>query len=72
MGRPSDITLNDEHYQALAHQYYQYLQQLGYHPHTCLSRYYYLREFLSWKEQRGELNISSTTVEQIKAYHQNF
>lgn len=68
MGRPASIIVVHEAYQQLATAYYQYLLMLGYGQHTCQARYHYLREFLSWLETQGILDITHTTARQINAY----
>jgi len=69
MGRPKNIIVVNENYQALAESFYRYLLRLGYNAKGCKSRYNYLCEFLHWMEQQGYTKIEKTTANQITNYY---
>jgi len=70
MGRPKNIIIVNENYQALAESFYRYLLRLGYNAKGCKSRYNYLCEFLHWMEQQGYTKIEKTTANQITNYYE--
>ena len=70
MGRPKNIVLIHSTYRNLSESYYKYLLRLGYRPETCKMRYNYLCEFLHWLEQKGLLEITKITAQDISNYYQ--
>lgn len=70
MSRPSSIIIVNKTYQDLAETFYKYLLRLGYHPKSSRSRYNYISEFLSWLEQKGEVEITQINTHQINQYYQ--
>ena len=69
MARARSIIIINKTYQDLAEQFYKYLLRLGYNPKSSRSRYNYLCEFLSWLEQKGELEITKITANQINQFY---
>ncbi len=69
MGRPKNIIVVNEEYQALAESFYRYLLRLGYNAKGCKSRYNYLCEFLHWMEQQGYTKIEKITAQEISNYY---
>ena len=70
MGRPKNIIVVNQEYRTLAESFYRYLLRLGYNPKSCKSRYNYLCEFLSQLEQKGMLDITQITVQEISNYYE--
>jgi len=70
MGRPKNIIVINQEYQKLAESFYRYILRLGYNPKGCKSRYNYLCEFLHWLEQKGLLDITKITSQEISNYYQ--
>lgn len=69
MGRPKNIIVINQEYQKLAESFYRYILRLGYNPKGCKSRYNYLCEFLHWLEQKGLLEITKITAQEISNYY---
>lgn len=69
MARARSIIIVNKTYQDLAEQFYKYLLRLGYNPKSSRSRYNYICEFLSWLEQKGELEITKITAHQISQFY---
>jgi len=69
MGRPKNIIVVNENYQALAESFYRYVLRLGYNAKGCKARKNYLCEFLNWLEQKGLLNITQITALEITSYY---
>jgi integrase/recombinase XerD len=69
MGRPKNIIVINQEYQKLAESFYRYILRLGYNPKGCKSRYNYLCEFLHWLEQKGLLDITKITSQEISNYY---
>jgi integrase/recombinase XerD len=70
MGRPKNIIVVNENYQELAESFYRYILRLGYNPKSSKARYNYLCEFLSQLEQKGMLNITKITAQEISNYYE--
>ncbi len=70
MGRPKSSRVINQEYQKLAESFYKYLLRLGYNAKGCKSRYNYLCEFLHWLEQKGLLEITKITAQEISNYYQ--
>lgn len=70
MGRPKNIIVVNQEYRTLAEEFYRYLLRLGYNPKSCKSRYNYLCEFLSQLEQKGLLEITKITTQEISNYYE--
>ena len=70
MGRPKNSRVINQEYQKLAESFYKYILRLGYNPKGCKSRYNYLCEFLHWIEQKGLLDITKITAQEISNYYQ--
>jgi len=70
MGRPKNIIVVNEEYRILAESFYRYLLRLGYNAKGCKSRYNYLCEFLHWLEQKGMLDITQITAQEISNYYE--
>jgi len=70
MGRPKNSIVINQAYQKLAESFYRYILRLGYNPKGCKSRYNYLCEFLHWLEQKGLLDITKITAQEISNYYQ--
>jgi len=69
MARPNSPAVKDKDYFALAELYHEHLEILGYNPRTCRSRFLYINEFLTWRENARKLQIESTTGEEIQDYY---
>jgi integrase/recombinase XerD len=69
MGRPKNIIVVNENYRTVAGQFYSYLLRLGYNPKSSKARYNYLCEFLHWLEQKGILDITQTTAQEVSKYY---
>jgi len=70
MGRPKNIIVVNENYQALAESFYRYILRLGYNAKGCKARKNYLCEFLHWMECQGHSQITKVTASQITNYYQ--
>ncbi len=70
MGRPKNIIVVNKAYRVLAESFYRYLLRLGYNSKSNKSRYNYLCEFLNQLEQRGLLDITQITAQEIINYYQ--
>lgn len=69
MGRPKNIIVINEDYQKLAESFYRYILRLGYNTRGCKARKNYLCEFLHWLEQKGLLEITKLTAQEISNYY---
>lgn len=69
MGRPKSSIVINENYQELAESFYRYILRLGYNVKGCKARKSYLCEFLHWLEQKGLLEITQITTQQITTYY---
>ncbi len=69
MSRPKNIILVTFAYSLLADRYYQSLLKMGYNPTTSRSRFHYITEFLHYLEQKGLVDITQITTEQISTYY---
>lgn len=70
MPRQTTIQLQTIKYRELVEQYHTYLLQMGYEKRTSKSRYYRLREFMSWLEQKGIHDIQHISSKNIQSYRQ--
>lgn len=69
MGRPKNIIVVNQEYQELAESFYRYLLRLGYNPKSSKARYNYLCEFFSQLEQKGMLDITQITAQEVSNYY---
>ncbi len=70
MGRASIIQPQTKNYQTLAHDYYEYLLQLGYNPKSCRSKWRRLIEFLQYAETTISTDITAITTQDILQFYQ--
>jgi integrase/recombinase XerD len=70
MGRPKNIIVVNQEYRILAEEFYRYILRLGYNPKSSKARYNYLCEFLSQLEQKGMLDITKITAQEISNYYE--
>jgi len=70
MGRPKHIVLVESSYLALAERYYAHLLRVGYHPNSSRSKFGYICEFLHYLAQKGLLDISKISPQQINDYYE--
>jgi integrase/recombinase XerD len=71
VGRPKNSIVLNEEYQKLAESFYRYILRLGYNAQGCKARKNYLCEFLRWLEQKGLLDITQITAQEIRNYYQH-
>ena len=69
MSRPSSIIVIHQAYRDLSDRFYQYQKRLGYVEETCNTRRLYINEFLSWLEQKGQLEIRQVQAHEIQSYY---
>jgi len=69
MSRPSSIIVIHQAYRDLSDRFYQYQKRLGYVEETCNTRRLYINEFLSWLEQKGQLEIHQVQAHEIQCYY---
>ena len=69
MSRPSSIIVVHQAYRDLSDRFYQYQKRLGYVEETCNTRRLYINEFLSWLEQKGQLEIQQVQAHEIQSYY---
>jgi len=69
MSRPSSIIVIHQAYRDLSDRFYQYQKRLGYVEETCNTRRLYINEFLSWLEQKGQLEIQQVQPYEIQSYY---
>jgi len=69
MSRPSSIIVIHQAYRDLSDRFYQYQKRLGYVEETCNTRRLYINEFLSWLEQKGQLEIQQVQSHEIQSYY---
>lgn len=70
MGKASIIQPQTENYQTLAHEYYEYLLQLGYNPKSCRSKWRRLIEFLQYAETAITTDITAITTKDILQFYE--
>lgn len=70
MGRPSITVVISEHYNKLAHQFYEHQIQLGYSLHSCRSKWRRIKEFLHFAETRITTNITALTTENVLQFYE--
>ena len=69
MSRPPSIIVINQKYRDLSDRFYQYQKRLGYVEETCNTRRLYINEFLSWLEQKGQLEIQEVQPHEIQSYY---
>jgi integrase/recombinase XerD len=70
MGRPSSIIVNNQGYNQLIENYRFYISQLGYNKKSNRARCLALKEFLSWLELKGLMDIKRVTPYHILDYYE--
>ena len=69
MSRPSSIIVIHQKFRDLSDRFYQYQKRLGYVEETCNTRRLYINEFLSWLEQKGQIEIQQVQFHEIQSYY---
>lgn len=69
MGISSNIVVVNQDYRKLADDYLIYVNRLGYNKASNKARFNYLKEFLSWLECQGHLQLEKITAVDINQYY---
>lgn len=69
MGRPSTTVVIHEHYNELAHRFYEHQLKVGYTPNSSRTHWHRIREFLHYAETQVSTDITVITTENILQFY---